>query len=246
LRLAVYRPVFTSARALVFSTPEERDLVNARFGTQATAQGIVGVGVDTPADVSAARFRAAHPEFGDDALLVYAGRIEKPKGAVDLARSFIRWSASANRPARLLYLGAGDAVLPSHPRITRLGWVSEQEKFDAFAAADVVVVPSRYESLSIVALEAWRLGKPVLVNAGCDVLRGQALRSGGGLWYEGYPELRESLRMLLADAELRARLGAAGRAFVDREYAWPVIEAKYQALAARAFGGDAAQAPRPA
>jgi glycosyltransferase involved in cell wall biosynthesis len=241
LRLAVYRPVFAAARALVFSTPEERDLVNARFDTAATAQSIVGVGVDVPDDVSAARFRAAHPEFGNDALVVYAGRIEKPKGAVDLARSFIRWSASAARPARLLFLGAGDAVLPSHPRIARLGWVSEREKFDAFAAADVVAVPSRYESLSIVALEAWRLGKPVLVNAACDVLRGQCRRSGGGLWYDGYAEFRESLRLLLGDADLRARLGAAGRAFVDREYAWAVIEAKYRALAERAFAAAAAR-----
>jgi glycosyltransferase involved in cell wall biosynthesis len=235
LRLAMYRPVFASARALVFSTPEERDLVNARFGTGATAQGIVGVGVDTPADVSAARFRAAHPELGDDALLVYAGRVEKGKGAPDLARSFIRHCASATTPARLVILGAGDAALPTHPRIVRLGWVSEQEKFDALAAATVVVVPSWFESLSIVALEAWRLGKPVLVNARCDVLRGQARRSGGGLWYDGYAEFRESLRLLLDDAVLRARLGAAGRAFVDREYAWPVIEAKYQELAERAF-----------
>ena len=126
-------------------------------------------------------------------------------------------------------------MLPSHPRIARLGWLGEQEKFDAFAAADVVVVPSRYESLSIVALEAWRLGKPVLVNAGCDVLRGQCLRSGGGLWYDGYAEFRESLRMLLDHADLRARLGAAGRAFVDREYAWAAVEAKYRELAERAF-----------
>jgi glycosyltransferase involved in cell wall biosynthesis len=235
LRLAVYRPVFGSARAFLFNTLEERDLVNRRFGTEATAQTIVGLGVVAPADVSAARFRAAHPELGDDALLVYAGRIEKGKGALDLARSFVRWCASATTAARLVFLGAGGLELPRHPRIARLGWVSEQEKFDALAAAAVVVVPSWYESLSIVALEAWRLGKPVLVNAGCDVLRGQARRSGGGLWYDGYAEFRESLRVLLDDAALRARLGEAGRAFVDREYAWPVIEAKYQALAERAF-----------
>jgi glycosyltransferase involved in cell wall biosynthesis len=79
------------------------------------------------------------------------------------------------------------------------------------------------------------LSKPVLVNARCDVLRGQARRSGGGLWYDGYAEFRESLRLLLDDAALRARLGAAGRAFVDREYAWPVIEAKYRELAERVF-----------
>jgi glycosyltransferase involved in cell wall biosynthesis len=236
LRMGIFRPVFAAARALVFSTPEERDLVNGRFGTGATTQGIVGVGVDAPADVSAARFRAAHPELGDDDLLVYAGRVERGKGAADLARNFIRYRAGTTRPVRLVLLGAGELDLPPHPRIARLGWVTEQEKFDAIAAASVVVIPSWYESLSIVALEAWRLGRPVLVNAGCDVLRGQCLRSNGGLWYEAYPDFREALTTLLDDPDLRARLGAAGRAFVDREYAWDVIESKYMAIAERAFG----------
>jgi glycosyltransferase involved in cell wall biosynthesis len=135
----------------------------------------------------------------------------------------------------LVVLGAGDLELPRHPHVVRMGWVSEQEKFDALAAASVVVIPSWYESLSMVAIEAWRLQVPVLVNGGCEVLRGQCLRSGGGIWYDGYREFREALTMLLDDADLRARLAAAGRAFVERHYAWDVIESKYRTLAARAF-----------
>ena len=240
LRLGIFRPVFTAARALVFNTPEERDLVNGRFETDSTTQDVVGVGVDLPLDVDAARFRAAHPELGDDDLLVYAGRIELGKGCPELVRNFIRYRASTTRPVKLVLLGSGVLDLPRHPHIERLGYVSEQEKFDALAAAAVVVIPSWYESLSIVALEAWRLGLPVLVNGGCEVLRRQCLRSGGGIWYEGYPEFREALTMLLDDADLRARLGAAGRAFVEHHYAWDVIESKYMKIAERAFGHAAA------
>ena len=236
LRLDVFRPVFTSARALVFNTPEERDLVNGRFATAATVQDVVGVGVDVPPDVAAARFRAAHPELGDDDLLVYVGRVAHGKGALELVRSFIRYRAGTSRPVTLVLLGPTDVELPRHPHVKRLGWVSEREKFDALAAATVVVIPSWYESLSIVALEAWRLGVPVLVNGGCAVLRGQCLRSGGGIWHEGYPEFREALTMLLDDADLRHRLGAAGRAFVERQYAWDVIESKYLSVAQQAFG----------
>ena len=44
-------------------------------------------------------------------------------------------------------------------------------------------MPSYYESLSMVALEAWALGTPVIANARCDVLLGQCLRSNAGLYY---------------------------------------------------------------
>jgi glycosyltransferase involved in cell wall biosynthesis len=236
LRLDVFRSVFRAARGLIFHTPEERELVNTRFGTHATVQDVVGVGMDLPPDVAAARFRGAHPELGDNDLLVYAGRIERGKGCLDLVRNFIRYRASTTRPVKLVLLGTGALDLPAHPHIERLGWVSDQEKFDALAAATVVVIPSWFESLSIVALEAWRLGRPVLVNAGCDVLRGQCARSGGGIWHEGYAEFREALTMLLDGADLRTRLGAAGRAYVERQYAWDVIESKYRAIAERAFG----------
>ncbi len=74
-----------------------------------------------------------------------------------------------------------------------LGFVSEEDKFDGVAASDVLVMPSYYESLSIVALEAWAIGTPVLANAKCDVLKGQCLRSNAGLFYENADEFVEAL-----------------------------------------------------
>ena len=54
-------------------------------------------------------------------------------------------------------------------------------------------MPSPYESLSVITLEAWKLGVPVLANARCRVLAGQCRRSDGGLFYEGYAEFAEAL-----------------------------------------------------
>jgi glycosyltransferase involved in cell wall biosynthesis len=105
--------------------------------------------------------------------------------------------------------------------------VSDQDKYDAIAAAQVVMLPSPYESLSIVALEAWQQGKPVLANGTCAVLRGQCKRSNGGLWYDNYAEFQETLSLLLKESWLRQRLGATGRSFVQRCYNWAAIEAKY-------------------
>jgi glycosyltransferase involved in cell wall biosynthesis len=79
----------------------------------------------------------------------------------------------------------------------------------------------------MVALEAWALGKPVLANGRCDVLRGQAIRSNAGLYYEDFEEFAEAMYALEAAGPLNAVLGRNGRDFFKRHYAWPVIERKY-------------------
>jgi hypothetical protein len=88
-------------------------------------------------------------------------------------------------------------------------------------------MPSYLESLSMVALEAWAMGNPVLANAKCDVLQGQCLRSNAGLFYDNYPEFAETLRAIDTTPSLQAALGRNGRAFFERHYAWPVVVKKY-------------------
>jgi glycosyltransferase involved in cell wall biosynthesis len=105
--------------------------------------------------------------------------------------------------------------------------VTDQEKFDALAAADLLVMPSQYESLSMVTLEAWALGRPVLANGRCDVLCGQCIRSNGGLYYENYEEFSETLHAIVSSSSLRDALGTNGRAYFTAHYTWPVIERKY-------------------
>jgi glycosyltransferase involved in cell wall biosynthesis len=82
----------------------------------------------------------------------------------------------------------------------------------------------------------------VLVNSACRVLEGQCVRSGGGLFYRGYSEFAAALRMLADDAGLRAALGAAGQAYVRREYDWDVVEDRTSTfLAAIAPRGEEAR-----
>ena len=120
--------------------------------------------------------------------------------------------------------------------------MSDEDKFDALAAADVLIMPSTYESLSMVALEAWALGKPVLVNGRCDVLRGQCVRSNGGLYYESFEEFAEALYALEASGPLGAIFGRNGREYFKRHYTWPVIERKYLEMFDR-LKREAARAP---
>ena len=110
------------------------------------------------------------------------------KGCGDMFAFFEQYAARFPRGMDLLLIGSKHMPVPSHPRLRHLGFVPDEDKFDALAAADVLVMPSPYESLSMVTLEAWALGKPVLVNGQCDVLRGQCLRSRGGLYYDNVEE----------------------------------------------------------
>jgi glycosyltransferase involved in cell wall biosynthesis len=91
----------------------------------------------------------------------------------------------------------------------------------------VLVMPSYYESLSMVALEAWALGTPVLANGRCDVLKGQCLRSNAGLFYESYAEFAETLHAITSAPTLCETLGRNGRTYFRKHYAWSVIERKY-------------------
>jgi glycosyltransferase involved in cell wall biosynthesis len=127
----------------------------------------------------------------------------------------------------LVLIGTAVLPIPAHPRIRHLGFVDDRDKFDVIAASETLVMPSYYESLSMVALEAWALGRPVLANGRCDVLRGQCIRSNAGLYYDNFADFLGAVDRLLDDSQLAAALGRNGRDFFVRDYSWPVIERKY-------------------
>jgi len=96
----------------------------------------------------------------------------------------------------------------------------------------------------MVALEAWALGRPVLANGRCDVLKGQCIRSAAGLYYERYEEFAETLYALESNGPLHARLGRNGRDYFTEHYTWPVIERKYLDMFDRLKREDAAGSTR--
>ncbi len=116
-------------------------------------------------------------------------------------------------------------AIPTHEDIIALGFVDEQTKWNAIAASDILVMPSPYESLSIVLLEAWAIGKPVLVNGQCEVLLGQCKRSHGGLWYSDRHEFQVALEIM--NESVREQLGLQGKKFVETNYVWSKIEKIY-------------------
>ncbi len=225
LGLGVYPPVFRGVRALMYNSFEERALIHGVAGNESVPGVVVGVGSEIPERSNAGRFRQ---KFNiRDRFAIYVGRIDENKGCVELFDFFEHYSHSLVDGMHLVLIGTAHVPIPKHPRIHHLGFLEDQDKYDAMAAAEVLIMPSYLESLSMVALEAWAMGKPVLANAKCDVLQGQCLRSNGGLFYANYAEFCETLRAIDTTPSLQAALGRNGRAFFERHYSWPVVIKKY-------------------
>ena len=172
-------------------------------------------------------FRRRHRLFGPFAL--YGGRIDPGKGCEELLDYFNSYAESEG-DASLVLMGLKLMPIPDAPHLRFAGMLSEIERLEALEAATVVVVPSPYESLSLLALEAFSVGTPVLANARSDVLTDHCQRSNGGLYYGDRDEFRECLRLLIRDAPLRAAMGRQGRDYVRVNYRWDVIMGKYDRL----------------
>jgi glycosyltransferase involved in cell wall biosynthesis len=209
----------------MYNSFEERALIQGVTGRRVTGDPVVGVGSEIPDRTQPWRFRKKFNVRRPFAI--YIGRIDENKGCKELFAHFERYAVMYPHGLDLLLVGTAVLPIPKHPRIRHVGFLSDEDKFDALAAADALIMPSTYESLSMVALEAWALGKPVLANGRCDVLRGQCVRSNGGLYYETFEEFAEALYALEASGPIGAILGRNGREFFRRHYTWPVIERKY-------------------
>lgn len=226
--IRAFHDVFRGARAILYNSPEERSLIQAVAHNPQVPGVVVGAGVDVPQNPQPGRFRQKHNIRGNFAL--YIGRVDERNGCAELFAFFQRYCKQPGARLSLVVAGEGALEIPKHPKITHAGPMDEHEKFDALAAADVLLIPSRYESLSRTALEAWALGRPVLANGKSDVLRGQCTRSNGGLCYQNADEFSGMLLAIEQNRWLSGSLGKNGRQYFRDQYDWRVIERKYRDL----------------
>jgi glycosyltransferase involved in cell wall biosynthesis len=223
--LSIFKPAFRGVRALMYNSPEERTMIQAIASNQEVPSVVVGIGSDVPASPQPARFRQKYNIR--EPFAIYVGRIDENKGCKELFEFFRAYRQQQAGTLSLVLIGQSLLSIPAEPGIRHLGFVDDTDKFDAMAAAELLIMPSYFESLSMVALEAWALGRPVLANAKCDVLKGQCVRSNAGLYYVGPDEFIETLRAIERNKWLAGSLGRNGRQFFREHYDWPVIERKY-------------------
>jgi glycosyltransferase involved in cell wall biosynthesis len=266
IRLGIYKEMFALPAAIAYNTEVERRFLLSEFEIRTVAEETVGCGVELPPQTpSQRRHGQSEPvadeedgEAGDPAsrprshlaargaafkrrhrlhgpFVLYGGRIEKGKGCEELVEYFSTYHKGGG-DLTLALMGVKLMPLPEEPYIRFAGLLSERERLQALEAASVVIVPSPFESLSLLALEAFAVGTPVLANARSEVLVDHCLRSNAGLFYADRDEFVECLTLLAMDDRLRAQMGRNGRAYVREHYRWDLIMGKYEKLMAAVRG----------
>jgi glycogen(starch) synthase len=193
------RRILRRARLVIAASTELADAAR-RLG--AADVRVIPSGVELPAEVGA---EAEPPE------VLYAGRLSEEKGVLELV--------AAADGIRLVV--AGDGPLRSRVPGAR-GFVPHDELQGLYARAAVVACPSRREGFGVACLEAMAHGRPVVAG---DVGGLRDLVVDGETGYlvppRDVPALRAALERLLGDADLRRRLGAAGRERARTVFSWP-------------------------
>ncbi|GIW10320.1 MAG: hexosyltransferase [Dehalococcoidia bacterium] len=229
-RLAAFRELFPRLRGLILLSEPERELARSLYPLREEQLLLWGAGVETTPRGQPARFRH---RFGiEQPFLLYVGRLVPTKNVPLLLDYFLRYLLRSDDSLQLVLIGPGELRRPVryHERILQLGMVDEATKHDAYAAALATVQPSVRESFSLVLMESWVEGTPVLVNAACAVTTHFARCSGGGLPFATFAEFAALVDYLRQQPAVRAALGERGRAYVRQQFSWPAIATKYASL----------------
>ncbi len=220
--LKTFEKLFQMPKAFFYLTVEEKKFVERKFNNAhiINNDGLGGSGVEVPEHIDSEKFKK---ERNIPNYMVYAGRIDEAKGCKELFEYFLRYKQENQNDLKLVMMGKPVIPIPKSEDIISLGFVSEQEKFDVMSGAKFLIMPSPFESLSIVVLEAMTLSVPVLVNGRCDVLKGHCVRSNGGLYYKSYYEFEGCTNYILEHECTAEIMGKNGQAYVKDNYTWDKI-----------------------
>jgi glycosyltransferase involved in cell wall biosynthesis len=214
---------FSLPKRMIFNSAAERDFLRKRFLSLTLSGPVVGVGIEAPKRTDIANFKSRYDL--NVPFLLYVGRVDASKGCAVMFEYFARWKAERDAPHKLVLLGKDIMPVPFHDDIIHLGFVDDAQKWGAMAACDWLLMPSPHESLSMVVLETWSVGRPALVNGACAVLVRHCRESHGGLWYNTFDEWKAALDIV--DKETRDILGRQGMAYVQQRYSWDRVETNY-------------------
>lgn len=237
LDFVTYESLFTKPRAFIFLTDEERKLVRRQFPkTEPIPCDVMGTGVDVPCVPDAEKFRR---QYGiTEPYLIYVGRIDEGKDCPMLFRYFMEYKKRCGGDLKLVLMGKAVCRIPKHPDIISLGFVPEEDKFHGISGARALVLPSKFESLSISVLEAMTLSVPVLVNGACAVLKGHCTKSNGGLYYMNYFEFEGAVQFLLHHEATYVQMCKNAKAYISQNYDWEVIMRRFSAMIEQVSGAQ--------
>lgn len=220
---SMWNKFFSLPQGFIFNSEAEREFLRKRFPKASLRGPVAGVGIEPPKQIDVEKFRSRYDLTVP--FLLYVGRVDESKGCATMFENFLRWKQESGAPHKLLLLGKEVMPVPFHDDIVHLGFVDDEQKWAALKGCDWLLMPSPHESLSMVLLEAWAVGRPALVNGQCEVLLRHCQTSHGGLWYRDFQEWSAALST--GDEKTKEILGRQGKAYVEQGYSWARVEGRY-------------------
>ncbi|QHV97719.1 glycosyltransferase family 4 protein [Spirosoma endbachense] len=221
--LPLFDPVFQKPRAILFLTPAEQSFVHQKFKNDAIYNDVIGVGIE-PASAGSGEAMTTILD-SHTTYVLYIGRIDVAKGCDMLFDLFFRYKEANPSTLKLVLVGQAFMPVPEHPDLLSAGFVDEPTKAALLAGAKALIMPSPYESLSMVTLESFAAGIPVIANADCAVLSDHIVGSQAGILYRNYPDFEGAINQILMQDV--SEMASNARAYIQQYYTWPTVLTKF-------------------
>ncbi len=225
--LSIFKELYSKTAGMIFNAKPECNLANKVYNLSAVKQCIPGLGVETDLKYDENKFRKKYKI--EEPFIIYAGRKDVGKNVDLLIEYFSRYKNRHTNNLKLIFIGGGSLSIPSdiHNDVIDLGFVSIQDKYDAFSAAVCLCQPSKNESFSLVIMESWLCRRPVLVHSECEVTKYFAKNANAGLYFRDYYEFEGCVNYYLDNPVISDTMGEIGREYVLNNFDWKVVTKKY-------------------
>jgi glycosyltransferase involved in cell wall biosynthesis len=224
--LNIFKAFFKKPAAILYNTLSEQHFVNQQFHNEAIFSEIIGVGIDPAKEITPQSID--HIVKPEDPFLIYIGRVDPSKGCGILFDYFSAYKKAANTNLKLVVVGELFMDGPANPDIILTGFVADDIKTSLLLKAKALVIPSLYESLSLVTLESMAYGVPVIANEKCEVLKDHISNSNAGFLFNDYDSFKNSVDTILNPDFDTTILSENAKKYVAENYSWPVTIEKYK------------------
>lgn len=221
--MTIFKELYSKVAGIIFHAGPEMKLAVSNYDLQSVQKIVMGEGVDTDISGDAGRFRKKYKMKSP--FMIYAGRKDAGKNVDLLLRYFSEYHKRQLSDLELVLIGGGKISISSDivDKVHDLGFIDRQDKYDAYTAAELLCQPSHNESFSLVIMESWLCGRPVLVHETCAVTKNFAIESNGGLYFKDYFEFEGTLNYILSNKGAAEAMGSNGRKYVKKNFSWNEI-----------------------
>jgi glycosyltransferase involved in cell wall biosynthesis len=224
--MKMFQKIIPSPAWILFLTNAELDFAVKTYNLSNNKKDIVGVGMEMP-DLQKDTSYLGKYDI-EEPYVIYVGRIDRAKGCDVFISNFIKFINEHKSTLTLIMVGKNMIEEIRHPRIKYAGFVSDEDKSQLMKQAKLLIMPSPYESLSLVLLESFTYKVPVLANAECAVLKEHIEISKGGYTYSNYQTFSQRLNEMISDDHRIEIMGQRGYDYVQKNYIWNVVIDKFK------------------